>query len=91
MMLFGVISGEGTNIKGEPTTVENLPVGFRFRGLSYQAFDNAIKSLTDKKRLMANTEIKLSLKRGKNGDNVYYTAVPEIDFTAKNVWRGVAW
>ena len=90
MILFGLVSLEGTNLKGEPVSVVDAPMGFRIRGLSYQAMDQVIMDLTKKKRPMVNTNITLSLKRGKTGDNVYYTVVPEVDYSANNVWRGEA-
>lgn len=86
--IFGVLTMDAVNAKGEKVAIENHPVKMQVRGKNYMAMDEVIQVMSKKRREMVRTEINLSLKREKNGDVTYYVINTAVDFKSPHVWRG---
>jgi hypothetical protein len=77
-VIFGLVSIDGVNQKGEPTTVENLPCVFYARGTNYMPMDNFFKSI-EGVVLPQEIEIVMSLKREKPDGVVFWVVEPSYD------------
>lgn len=90
-IIFGVVTfNDAVNAAGEKVEVRDYPVVMRVRGINYRIMSDLIDNLTRKRKEMIYTNITLGLKREKNGEVVYYTFIPTVDYLAPRVWRGDA-
>ena len=89
-LVYGLVSFDGTTPKGEPATVDSLPVLFRVTGSNFTPIGEALKSLKGRESLMQNHLLNLKTTRKKAGSNVYYVSQisvdnKEVDFTQKDL------
>ena len=76
-LVYGLLSfNKGVTAKGEPISIENLPVLYRVTGTAFSPVSSALDQLNKRKKLMFNCTFSLNTKRQKKGGNVYYT--PDI-------------
>ena len=76
-LVYGLLSfDKGVTAKGEPISIENLPVLYRVTGTAFSPVSSALDQLNKRKKLMFNCTFSLNTKRQKKGGNVYYT--PDI-------------
>ena len=89
-LVYGLVSFDGTTPKGEPATVDSLPVLFRVTGSNFTPIGEALKSLKGRESLMQNHLLNLKTTRKKAGSNVYYVSQisvdnKEVEFTQKDL------
>ena len=89
-LVYGLVSFDGTTSKGEPATVDSMPVLFRVTGSNFTPIGEALKSLKGRESLMQNHLLNLKTTRKKAGSNVYYVSQisvdnKEVDFTQKDL------
>ena len=89
-LVYGLVSFEGTTPKGEPATVDAMPVLFRVTGSNFTPIGEALKSLKGRESLMQNHLLNLKTTRKKAGSNVYYVSQisvdsKEVEFTQKDL------
>ena len=85
-----IVSFDGTTPKGEPATVDSMPVLFRVTGSNFTPIGEALKSLKGRESLMQNHLLNLKTTRKKAGSNVYYVSQisvdsKEVEFTQKDL------
>lgn len=76
-MVFGLASITGVNAKGEKATVTDVPCVWQARGTNFTPASDVADKLANK--MPWKYAVKMTLKREKNGDTVYYVAQPEVD------------
>ena len=89
-LVYGLVSFDGTTPKGEPATVDSMPVLFRVTGSNFTPIGEALKSLKGRESLMQNHLLNLKTTRKKAGSNVYYVSQisvdsKEVEFTQKDL------
>jgi hypothetical protein len=89
-LVYGLVSFDGTTSKGEPATVDSMPVLFRVTGSNFTPIGEALKSLKGRESLMQNHLLNLKTTRKKAGSNVYYVSQisvdnKEVEFTQKDL------
>jgi hypothetical protein len=91
-LLYGLVTFiNPVDLDGKPLQgIEDVPVLFRTNGTNFKIMGDLIDEFTSKKKIMATTPITLTTDRQINGTVTYYTLIPRVDYTAKQVWRGEA-
>ena len=89
-LVYGLVSFDGTTPKGEPATVDSMPVLFRVTGSNFTPIGEALKSLKGRESLIQNHLLNLKTTRKKAGSNVYYVSQisvdsKEVEFTQKDL------
>lgn len=75
-VLFGTITCDGVNPKGEAVSVENLPVVFYARGTNFMPMADYLETLKKANIPAFTTWTRLALKREKNEGVTYWEVVP---------------
>lgn len=90
--VFGLVSITGTNNRDEATTLADVPVRMKLGGRNFMPFGDTLKGLSDKKLLMLNHNIDLSITKEKISKTVTSYLVnsvadvaTRVDFTAENL------
>jgi hypothetical protein len=80
-LVYGVLTMDGVDSKGEKVEIKELPAYFRLSGSNFMPIQqNGLDPITKKNYLWPNVPLNLSLKRDKQGQNVWYTINVNPDF-----------
>lgn len=90
--VFGLVTISGTNNRDEPVELVDVPVRMKLGGSNFMPFGDTLKSLSDKKLLMLNHNIDLSITKKKISSTVMSYLVnstadmsTRVEFTAENL------
>jgi hypothetical protein len=89
-LVYGTVSIDGINPKGEKVEVVHKPVLWRVTGSNFVPVGDAMQSLKNRKKLMFNHTLSLDTERRKAGSNVFYVSTikvnqDEVTFTKEDM------
>lgn len=90
--VFGLVSIDGVNNREQPVKLTDTPVRLKLGGRNFMPFGDTLKGLSDKKLLMLNHNIDLSITKEKISKtvtsyliNIVADVSTRVDFTAENL------
>ena len=82
-VIYGIVAATGINSKGEKAAIQNLPVVWYVKGVSFIPVSNFIRSLNKQKKPMWETVLRLTTVKNKKGANTFYGAVVQHEGNAQ--------
>lgn len=82
-VLFGLVTIDGVNQKGEPASAENVPCIFYAKGTHFMPMANYIDAVDKRGKAIPQSLIQMDLTRQKNGGVVYWEVTPTEAKTVK--------
>ena len=73
-VIYGIVALKGINAKGEEAAIQNLPVVWYVKGVSFIPVSDFIRSLNKQKKPMWETIMKLTTAKNKKGANTFFGA-----------------
>jgi hypothetical protein len=81
-LVYGLVSFIGKTAAGADHEVKDYPVLWRVTGTQFNPVGNALKSISQRKKLMFNCLLNLETEKRKAGANVFYVAKINVDADA---------
>ena len=81
-LVYGLVSFIGKTAEGKDHEVKDYPVLWRVTGTQFNPVGNALKLISQRKKLMFNCLLNLETEKRKAGANVFYVAKINVDADA---------
>ena len=82
-VIYGIAAANGINAKGEKASIQNIPVVWYVKGVSFIPVSNFIRSLNKQKKPMWETVMRLTTAKNKKGANTFYGAIVQHEGNAQ--------
>jgi len=82
-VIYGIAAANGINAKGEKASIQNIPVVWYVKGVSFIPVSNFIRSLNKQKKPMWETVMRLTTTKNKKGANTFYGAIVQHEGNAQ--------